>query len=1104
MRLRHRTFLATTILALAGSARAQYVYVTYSAANAFSVVGIGSGALLATYTPLFSGAPFPAGSGPCGVAVTPDSLTAYFTFLNTAPTSVLNLNVMAALSTTTSALMGVGTGASTYGVLASPDDMFIYAAGLDSSLQEVVIQISAASETFNNEWIVPPIADMAISPDSSTLYLAVQNTGTIIALNVATGVQTPITPLVPVQALVAAPDGVTIYGASGSSLFQGIVAIDVATGNQTLHPIIPVVNGSIINVMGMKLTGPGDTIFLNAGNYVYAISTTTWLPSYIVGAPPAQPLSIPSLGIAVSADNSTLLVLNNGGNLSNLLQYSAATGALLENTALPFSIGGNSGMACGIGTNPPPPVAPPPAVSVTPSPVALYAGQQVKLTVAPLAAGDTVKWSLAPGALGTLSSLTGPATTYTAPASISQFVGAPVTATVTNPAIATRTAAAAISLLPPIQVTVAPSAPVLNPLYPGQSQTLTAAVQGAVPTGVNWSIPAGAPGSITPGNGQRSSTFPPQLLATAVYTYSGPPVTQPTQVVVSATSVATPAGTGTYTVTLSPAVGLTVTPTSGNVVSGATQQLTAQVLNAGNTAVAWSASAGSLSATTGSTVTWTAPTVSAPTQVTITATSVFDNTKSATATFQVSPPTAVTIVTVPAGLQFSLDGGAPLTAPQTRNLAPGAHSIGLLSPQPGPAGTQYQFINWSDSSTANPRTITVGASAANYTANFGVQYLLTTAVAPAGAGSVAASPSSVSGYYTAGTKVQLTALPNGGSQFSNWTADLSGSANPQTIAMNAPHSVIANFAVASGGSGTPSVIGTSPASGNTAAQSFTFTFSDSAGYQSLSVVNVLINNFLDGRHACFLAYSVPSTSLYLVDDGGDAGGPFAGGVVLGNPGTAIQNSQCSVNLTSATGSGNTLTLVLNIAFNAAFAGNKIQYLAARDNSGGNTDWQGMGVWQAPPAPSGQITVISLTPARNAAPAGTAQTLTAVLTDTKGAADFGVVNVLANNFIDGRQACFLAYVASSNTLYLVDDGGDAGGPFAGGMVLSGAAGTIQNSQCSVSGTGSSAVASGNTLTLTLNLTFKSGLSGNRIVWVAGRDGAGGNNTDWQSMGTESIQ
>src|SRR5438105_3486638 len=45
-----------------------------------------------------------------------------------------------------------------------------------------------------------------------------------------------------------------------------------------------------------------------------------------------------------------------------------------------------------------------------------------------------------------------------------------------------------------------------------------------------------------------------------------------------------------------------------------------------------------------------------------------------------------------------------------------------------------------------------------------------------------------------------------------------------------------------------SVVGTQPASGNIGAQSFTFQFSDSAGYQTLSVVNVLINNVLDGRH----------------------------------------------------------------------------------------------------------------------------------------------------------------------------------------------------------------------------------------------------------------
>lgn len=353
---------------------------------------------------------------------------------------------------------------------------------------------------------------------------------------------------------------------------------------------------------------------------------------------------------------------------------------------------------------------------------------------------------------------------------------------------------------------------------------------------------------------------------------------------------------------------------------------------------------------------------------------------------------------------------------------------------------------------------------------------------------LAALPAAASATYSYDAAGRLVKADYGNGAAISYTYDKAGNLLSRTVASG----------------GAPSVTSTSPTSGNTAAQSFTFTFSHSAGYQSLSVVNVLINNFLDGRRACFLAYSVPASTLYLVDDAGDAGGPFAGGVVLGNPGTAIQNSQCLVNLTSAAGSGNTLTLVLNIAFKAAFGGNKIQYLAARDSLGGNTDWQGVGVWQAPPGPAGQITVTSLTPARAAAGSGTVQTLSAALTDSKGTGDFGVINVLANRFIDGRQACYLAYAVSSNTLYLVDDAGDAGGPFAGGMVLNGSPGTIQNSQCSISGTGSSAASSGNTLTLTLNVTFNAAFAGNRIVWVAGRDAAGGNNTDWQAMGTATVQ
>jgi len=88
--------------------------------------------------------------------------------------------------------------------------------------------------------------------------------------------------------------------------------------------------------------------------------------------------------------------------------------------------------------------------------------------------------------------------------------------------------------------------------------------------------------------------------------------------------------------------------------------------------------------------------------------------------------------------------------------------------------------------------------------------------------------------------------------------------------------------------GSPVAVGGTPASGTGSTANFTFQFSDPSGYQNLSVVNVLMNNFLDGRHACCLAYVVASNTLILVDDAGDAEGPYAGSVVLGNA-SAIQN-----------------------------------------------------------------------------------------------------------------------------------------------------------------------------------------------------------------------
>ena len=190
--------------------------------------------------------------------------------------------------------------------------------------------------------------------------------------------------------------------------------------------------------------------------------------------------------------------------------------------------------------------------------------------------------------------------------------------------------------------------------------------------------------------------------------------------------------------------------------------------------------------------------------------------------------------------------------------------------------------------------------------------------------------------------MQLTAVANQNYRFVNWSGDLSGAANPQSITMSASHNVTANFVA----SPWPAAVGVQPLSGTGNAQTFTFQFSHPSGWQNLAVVNMLVNNVVNASHACYLSYVPSSSALVLVDDAGDTAGPYAGSVTLGSS-NAIQNSQCAASLVSAAGSGTTLTLVLNISFTPAFAGNKTVYLSALDLAGNNSGWQALGTWQVP-------------------------------------------------------------------------------------------------------------------------------------------------------------
>ena len=251
-------------------------------------------------------------------------------------------------------------------------------------------------------------------------------------------------------------------------------------------------------------------------------------------------------------------------------------------------------------------VNPPVAVAVSPASTSLYAsGTQQFTPTVQWNDNSAVTWSISP-AVGTISS----AGLYTAPASI--ISTQTVTVTADSVADGTKYALATITLLPPIKVNISSAAYFTDSV--NQTSQFAALVLNTSNTAVTWSI--------SPAVGSISST--------GLYTAPSSIASQQT-ITVTATSVADPTRSATGAVVLNPPVSVTVIPGSVTLTTAHTQQFTAAVAWAGNTAVTWSMSPsiGTLSASG----LYTAPgTINANSAVIVTATSVADPTKSASAT----------------------------------------------------------------------------------------------------------------------------------------------------------------------------------------------------------------------------------------------------------------------------------------------------------------------------------------------------------------------------------------------------------------------------------------------------------------------------------------
>jgi hypothetical protein len=161
----------------------------------------------------------------------------------------------------------------------------------------------------------------------------------------------------------------------------------------------------------------------------------------------------------------------------------------------------------------------------------------------------------------------------------------------------------------------------------------------------------------------------------------------------------------------------------------------------------------------------------------------------------------VTVNTSVAGLTFQVDNLAPTTITYTSVWPAGSqHTLTVTSPQ-NFVNMRATFVNWSDGGAASHVVTAPAGGSITYTANFSTSYLLVLSTSPTAGGTLTANPTSPTsdGFYPSGTVVKLTAAANENYTFTQFSGDLTGSTDPQSVTMTAPHAVTANFSSLSSG-----------------------------------------------------------------------------------------------------------------------------------------------------------------------------------------------------------------------------------------------------------------------------------------------------------------
>jgi Bacterial Ig-like domain (group 3)/FG-GAP-like repeat/Domain of unknown function DUF11/FG-GAP repeat len=243
-------------------------------------------------------------------------------------------------------------------------------------------------------------------------------------------------------------------------------------------------------------------------------------------------------------------------------------------------------------------------------------------------------------------------------------------------------------------------------------------------------------------------------------------------------------------------------------------------------------------------------------------------------------------------------------------------------------------------------------------------------------------------------------------------------------------------------------------------------FSDPLGASDLSNLAIwFTGSTASAANSCQISYDPVAQVFGLLDDAGQTVLHAAAGTAL------IRNSQCVVDLPNSSVSLNVINPILRVSvrFLTGFAGVKGVYSRATAIRGVDSGWQ-LGLTWTVGSPGG----VSVTVTPSSA-SGLSQTFTVQATDAAGAADIESVWIWLSNSPGPwpEGSCFLEYYPTNYTFRL--DGGTSVG-VQSNLVY-------HNNECILDASRLSAVASGNTLTLTIPITFKAAFHGTWNIYTA---------------------